>query len=1082
MDTTIFQQAYNREKWNDFLFPIFKDQCKDLTIYNPPLLETVDNNIAKQAYRLGEIKLSSGDIIAVYDVELQDNIKIAQNKVAIRNLLKQSWKYYEGAFIASYKTNETDWRFSFLSETKELTEDSYQKVKTQAKRYTYLLGENHSSRTVTERFKVLEKEEKTLANIKNAFSVEVLNKEFYRIVTTHFYQLVGATEGKGNKAIAHTRVLELPSIDSNNVHSRKIYQEFAVRLIGRIVFCWFLKKKKPEIGESLLPEHLLSSKAVKNNSGYYHSIIEKLFFQTLNTPINERIGDLPKGCEQIPFLNGGLFEPQTEDYYLPNRSTGISSHINTLKIPDEWFYDFFINLEQYNFTIDENSVLDVEISVDPEMLGRIFENLLAEIDPDSGESARNSTGSFYTPREIVDYMVIESLINYIFTQLQSEKETLTIEQRDLNVLFNIDEVIDDNSDIGKCKYDILESLHKLKILDPACGSGAFPMGVLQKIMMILQKLDPNAEWWKNKQVEKIDNAIVRNIIKQKLEQTTVEYAQKIGIIQNSLYGVDIQPIAAEISKLRCFLTLVVEEQIDDNKPNRGVEPLPNLEFKFITANTLLQLPIEQDLGGLFNSNDNLKKLHEIRKEYLQSYGDEKNELKEQFLTLQKEIAKEQLSLGIAIDVNSKAYKISTWNPFSHEKADWFDAEWMFGLNSGASNQDGYFDIVIGNPPYVFARNSKLKGITNKDKDYYYKNYKLSEYQINLYPLFIEAGTNFLKREGILSYITPNNWLTLNTNKRLRQFILEQSNITILNFHKRVFDSADVDAAVFIFQKNNKKDDLEKIKLAEWEKEFTLIGEVEKLRFLSIKDFVINIEVLKGSETFNLLDKIENNAVPLSEIADVKAALVAYETGAGNPPQKEEVKQNRVFHSKIGGKDYTKYLDGSDVCRYYLDWSGEFLKYGKHLAAPRKNFDIFSTPRILVRQIPSPLPYCINACFVEETLLNDRNSMNIIYIKISPLYLLGILNSRLISYWFAYKFGKLQRGIFPQFKINELAQFPVPNIAFDNQQPIISLVEQILSIKQQNSQNDTKKIEQEIDKLVYELYNLSEEEIEIIENS
>jgi hypothetical protein len=414
-----------------------------------------------------------------------------------------------------------------------------------------------------------------------------------------------------------------------------------------------------------------------------------------------------------------------------------------------------------------------------------------------------------------------------------------------------------------------------------------------------------------------------------------------------------------------------------------------------------------------------------------------------------------------------------WNPYDQTKSTpFFDPQWMFGVEK--------FDIVIGNPPYVFARNSKFKGLTSIDKTYFYNNYTLSEYQINLYPLFIEKGTKLLTDNGYLCLITPNNWLTLNTNRKLRRFVLEKSNITILNFYKHVFKSANVDSAIVIFQNINSQKG--KIKLAEWRENYTLIDEIEKNKFLTAKDYIINIEAIKGDETLYLLEKIESNCVQLSEIADVKAALVAYETGAGEPPQTEEQKKNRVFHSKYMKKGYIKYLDGCDVCRYYLGWSGDFLKYGKHLAAPRKNFDIFSTPRILVRQIPSSLPFCINACYTEETLLNDRNSMNIIYIKVSPLYLLGVLNSRVVSYWFVYKFGKLQRGIFPQFKINELAQFPIPNISIDQQQPIIALVDKILSAKKKNPTADTSTFEQQIDTLIYKLYNLTPDEQNIIEQS
>ena len=400
---------------------------------------------------------------------------------------------------------------------------------------------------------------------------------------------------------------------------------------------------------------------------------------------------------------------------------------------------------------------------------------------------------------------------------------------------------------------------------------------------------------------------------------------------------------------------------------------------------------------------------------------------------------------------------------------------MFGVSEG-------FDIVIGNPPYIFARNSKSKGMTDSDKSYFYKNYNLSEYQINLYPLFIEKGTNILKINGVLCFITPNNWLTLNTNKKLRQFVLKQSNITILNFYKRVFESADVDAAIVTYQNTNTDNINENIILAEWEREYTLICDVEKCRILKSKDFIINIEALKGNEVFNLLDKIESNSVSLSNFAKVKCGLGAYGNGDGIPPQTKEMIKNRIYHSKNKkGVNWFKYIEGEDVKRYECSWNKqEYLKYGKHLREPRNDWNLFSTPRILVRQIPSPLPYCINACYVEETFLNDRNSMNIVYINVSPLYLLGILNSRLISYWFAHKFGKLQRGIFPQFKINELAQFPIPNSPPAAQQSIISLVNQILSAKIINPAVDTSNLEQQVDMLVYGLYGLTDSDVRVIE--
>ena len=213
--------------------------------------------------------------------------------------------------------------------------------------------------------------------------------------------------------------------------------------------------------------------------------------------------------------------------------------------------------------------------------------------------------------------------------------------------------------------NILDALDKVKILDPACGSGAFPMGVLQKIVMVLQKLDPEAEWWKKRQLKRISNPIVKKALREKLDASSVEYARKIGIIQNSLYGVDIQPIAAEISKLRCFLTLIVDENIDDTKENRGIEPLPNLEFKFVTADTLMKLPEQQEQRGLFDNFEEIELLKELREEYLQSSGKKKEKIKERFIKVQTKMFKNEMHLFA--DTESRAYKLSSWNPFSHDK-------------------------------------------------------------------------------------------------------------------------------------------------------------------------------------------------------------------------------------------------------------------------------------------------------------------------------------------------------------------------------------------------------------------------------
>ncbi len=345
------------------------------------------------------------------------------------------------------------------------------------------------------------------------------------------------------------------------------------------------------------------------------------------------------------------------------------------------------------------------------------------------------------------------------------------------------------------------------------------------------------------------------------------------------------------------------------------------------------------------------------------------------------------------------------------------------------------------------------------------------------------------QNGVFAYIIPNNWLTINSNKALREFVLKKSNVQVVNFYKRVFESADVDSSILIF---NNTYVAQKIKLSECIEKNTieLIIETENKFFKEKKDFIINIELFKNDNYAKLIEKIEENSVELKELADVKVGLKAYQIGKGKPLQTKYTKDNRIFHSNQKVSEaYFKYLEGSDVKRYSITWDKmEYLKWGKHLAEPRANWGLFSTPRILVRQIPSKPPFCINACYTNEILLNDLNSMIIINILCNPLYILGVLNSRAVSFWFVNKFGKMQRGLFPQFKTNELATFPIPNIpnipniSNNHQQPIVTLVNQILEAKQDNSQADTLALEVQIDQLVYELYGLTPEEIDIIEGN
>lgn len=1044
MSKELLQKVIDSGAADEPLHEFFNDVSASYRELDEPL--DTDHDQFSEPRLLGEISFSNVDKLAIVTARVTSPLSERSGKKAqyefARKLLKQFNRYDGGIFI--FKGDKRQFRFS-------LVYTQYQGPKrdfSNFRRFTYYVAPDQTSKTFWER--VGQGNYANLETIKDAFSVEKVNKEFYKQIAQFYYRLTGR-DGKPCE-------LELPD---NGIGNSKFVEEFSVRLIGRIIFCWFLKHKRSAAEIPLIPKDILSTQAVGDQ--YYHTTLERLFFEVMNTPIADRkrdlVGFIAKHWE-MPFLNGGLFEPHTNDYY--NGSANWA-----LKIDDKWFKDFYGLLEQYNFTIDENSTVDAEVSVDPEMMGRIFENLLAEVNPETGETARKATGSYYTPRVIVDYMVEESLKQYLLTKTDLSEDSI-------KDLLSYETQLEGWT--ATDKEIVVRSLKEIKILDPACGSGAYPLGILHRMIIALEKVDPELTIWRKDFFKGLDG-VVQKTVEKNISKSNWAYIRKLMIIRDSIYGVDIQPIAVEIAKLRCFLSLIVDEIVVDNEVNRGIEALPNLEFKFVAANSLVGIPpmINRQTGlrpmeTEIKDEDPVVLLKNIRDAYLRSYGHEKKKLEHDFLAMRTKMIEQNINWG---GKDSTALQIASWNPFSYEASKWFEPEWMFGMSSG-------FDVVIANPPYVFARNSRLKGITEENKKYFYANYKLAEYQVNLYPLFIEKGANLLKNDGCLCFVTPNNWLTINTNSALRKYVLSQSDVKIVNFYSRVFESAEVDSSIIIFRKAN---DNQRVSLFEFTDTFNLITNTDSSYFLSRKDYIINIELFKNNNAAKLIDKIDGLSIPLDQVTDVRAGLKAYEVGKGRPPQTEAMKQKRIYHSTNRiNHNYIKYIDGKDVSRYLVTWGGEFLKYGENLAAPRNDFSLYSTKRILVRQIPSKPPYCIKGCLVEEILLNDLNSMNIINIKESPECILGILNSKLTSFWFVHKFGKMQRNTFPQFKINELANFPLPMKRHEKQSEISELVNQIMVGKKANPDADLTRLDQEIDRLVYELYDLTDEEVAVVEGS
>ena len=680
------------------------------------------------------------------------------------------------AIVAFANADKLNYRFSLLTSKYEFDGEKVVKVLSNPRRYSYSLGYGTKTKTAYD-FLIGKGKVNSLDELINRFSVEVVNKQFYSEIAACFTRLVGGQrEGK-----TFNRELDIYGVTDQNK-----YAEFAVRLIGRIVFCWFLKEKKSENGLPLIPETLLNTKDINFAGNYYHDVLEPLFFELLNTSIPRRKGKFAQEAiyNQIPYLNGGLFSPHIDDHYKfsPELQSG---QYGVVTIPNDWFDRFYAVLGQYNFTVDENTSYDIELSIDPEMLGRIFENLLAEINPETGENAKKSTGSFYTPRDIVDYMVDNSILEYIKTKTG-------LDETRLKALISYSKEDDDIASFTNSeKKAIISALYTVTVLDPACGSGAFPIGMLQKIVYMLQEIDPEANLWFD-EIVKGAPIYVRKAFEEKFSNGELDYIRKLTVIEKSIYGVDIQPIAVEIARLRCFLSLVIEQKVNDTLPNRGVHPLPSLDFKFLIANSLVKLPddssnhmgMKVDQLNIFENVSHIDELKAVREEYFNADNERKSELREEFADIQKRMFQQTLSM--AKNASPRYSALSNWSPFKNEPTDWFDAEWMFGVKDG-------FDIVIANPPYGANIDSRL--------EQYRKTYiKTNKNYAEIYKMFFEFGFNALKENGHLCYITPNTYLSQPRYKDLRMFLLGTRLMEIINLGEGVFKEVVVPVCISLLAK------------------------------------------------------------------------------------------------------------------------------------------------------------------------------------------------------------------------------------------------------------------------------------------
>lgn len=935
----IIEAKYNRKDWQDLLRDIFHNNVRFFTSVGEV---KVNSRLAKSAIYLGNISLSDGESLAVYEVELADNVDIVRNRRGIRDMLTKDWRDsgYAGAFMFCYRKNESVLRFSYVSETWGFNKNGeYEKIATDTKRYTYLLGEGRGCRTAIEQFGVLKNSKRALSDVTAAFSVDVLTKQFYKDLYGWYQWAIDPASG-----------VFFPNNTSIEEDDREDIETKIIRMITRIMFVWFIKQKglvPNEIFNVYYLEEILKDfdPESKDTGNYYNAILQNLFFATLNRAIEDEQGnkrrfstsanrdiktlyryaemfkisedEVIKLFAEVPFLNGGLFEcldktkqidgvEQAYNYdgfSRNDRKFADGRYRNRAIVPNILFFDsekgLISILSRYNFTIEENTPEEQQVALDPEMLGKVFENLLGVYNPETQETARNQSGSFYTPREIVNYMVDESLIAYL-------GDTSFVRS-----LFSPDFVYEEEK---KPDYQVVENkLKTIKILDPACGSGAFPMGLLNRMIDLLCRINPSDS----------------------------TYNTKLAIIENCIYGSDIQCIAVQITKLRFFISLICDCKKDSTKPNFGIPTLPNLETKFVAANSLIakkKRPAQLSLFENMEIEQTKQKLTEIRHEHFSAKtAYRKTKLREKDEQLRQKLA--HLLAEDKFFAPEDAKQLSEWNPYDQNSvAGFFDSEWMFGVVDG-------FDIVIGNPPYIQLQNNGGE-LAKLYADCQYQTFARTG---DIYCLFYERGYQLLKQNGHLCYITSNKWMRAGYGEKTRGFLAKNTNpLLLVDFAGvKVFESATVDTNILLFEKATNAHK-------------TLCAVTNKQNKDSIKNLSVFVQQngsecdFPNSDAWVVLSPIEQSikrkieavGTPLKEW-DIQINY-GIKTGYNEAFIIDEAQRNEILANCQTEDERARtaelirpILRGRDIKRYGYNWAGLYLI----ATFPSRNYDIEQYPAV-----------------------------------------------------------------------------------------------------------------------------------------
>ena len=1076
----------------NIVFPIFGEdrftEGFDAELLDETPLRAAAANVGiSSIVTYGKIGIDLGSI-QIFDITVTDHVLLARNRVAVQGIIRRILGAFEGAFMIFHyeSTDRWDWRFSFCCKG--------EKDVSEAKRFTFLLGPNQSCRTAAQNFVKLAQSASngipTMDAVRKAFDVEALSDEFFAKYKKYYEEFVKYITGKRFKKVGKKWKEVSEGVPNEAIYKAfdkddKAVRDYVKKLLGRIVFLHFLQKKGWLGGkkswsdgdrEFMLHLYQRSSEAQKEN--FLDGVLEPLFDKGLDEDrskqedlFNTKVSGI--GKVRIPYLNGGLFTRDAADE-------------KVVRLPKEYFHDFLVFLSEYNFTIDENDPNDAEVGVDPEMLSRIFENLLED---------NKDKGAIYTPKPIVEYMCRQSLIAYLQTDMP-EAEHAAIEK--------FVKTYDPSDLTKKTASTIDKKLKSVKICDPAIGSGAFPMGMLRELYFCRTALE-----------EDLGNHRPAEIKRQ--------------IIQENIYGVDIEKGAVDIARLRFWLSLVVDEE--------SPHTLPNLDFKIMQGNSLLEsykgVPLDSLLQGRRPARKKAKQgkfafdTHETyTQDELALGGDSASHaitalMGEYYSTDNCDRKKKILS---AINDQVKGYiKGQINNSDLNAEIDALECQndkfFLWHTWFADVFKKGGFDIVIGNPPYI-----QLQSNGGELANLYQRcGFATFERTGDIYCLFYEFGWQLLAQNGHLCYITSNKWLRGGYGECLRKFFVEYTQpLKLLDFAgEKIFESASVDTNILLFAKNGGSRGatscLACVATPECRHDIGRFFNNTARRAEFRADDIWRIMSEKEEEVFC---KIRDLGKPLKDwnLALNRGVLTgcndAFIIG-------DDVRDRIVSEDRRSAELLLPYVKGQHVERYWHEDSGKWLvaTHNGYDDVPRVNVAKYpaikkwldsNEPALSSRTDQGDTPYNLRSCaywgdfslpkilwaetmrirrktaerfprfaYVEEGLVADKTCFFATGEDLK--YLVGVMNSLVGWYLCKQCVSILDKGGYMMQKAF-VERIPVLRVSATKQKPIIALVDKILAAKKSDSNADVSALESKIDEKVFDLYGLDDNERKIVRES